>query len=159
MRPPGRPLDALFVGGGGFTLPRYVAATRPGSRSRVLEVDPQLVDLARERLGLRTGPALAVRTGDARVTLRDEPDDSADVVVGDAFGGRTIPWHLATAEFVADVRRVLRPDGLYLLNVIDRGDLALVRAEAATLQRRSPTSRWSRSPARTATVPAAATSC
>ena len=135
MRPAGRPLDALFVGGGGFTLPRYVAATRPGSRSRVLEVDPQLVDLAREQLGLRTGPALAVRTGDARVTLRDEPDDSADVVVGDAFGGRTIPWHLATAEFVADVRRVLRPGGLYLLNVIDRGELALLRAEAATLLR------------------------
>jgi hypothetical protein len=135
MRPPGEPLDALFVGGGGFTLPRYVLATRPGSRSRVLEVDPQLVDLVREQLGLRTGPDLAVRIGDARVTLRDEPTGSADVVVGDAFGGRTIPWHLATAEFVADIRRVLRPDGLYLLNVIDRGDLALLRAEAATLLR------------------------
>jgi hypothetical protein len=134
MRPAREPLDALFVGGGGFTLPRYLAATRPGSRSRVLEVDPQLVDLARERLELRTGPDLAVRTGDARVTLRDEPSDSADVVVGDAFGGRTIPWHLATAEFVADVRRVLRPDGLYLINVIDGGELALLRAEAATLR-------------------------
>jgi spermidine synthase len=135
MRPAREPLDALFIGGGGFTLPRYVAATRPGSRSRVLEVDPQLVDLAREDLGLRTGPDLAVRTGDARVTLRDEPADSADVVVGDAFGGRTIPWHLATAEFVADVRRILRPDGLYLLNVIDGGELGLMRAEAATLRR------------------------
>ena len=135
MRPQREPLDALFVGGGGFTLPRYLAATRPGSRSRVLEVDPQLVDLVRERLGLRTGPGLAVRIGDARVTLRDEPTGSADVVVGDAFGARTIPWHLATAEFVADVRRVLRPDGIYLLNVIDRGELALLRAEAATLVR------------------------
>jgi len=133
MRPEREPIDALFVGGGGFTLPRYVAATRPGSRSRVLEVDPQLVDLVREELGLRTGPDLVVRTGDARVTLRDEPAGSADVVVGDAFGGRTIPWHLATAEFVADVRRVLRDDGLYLLNLIDRGELSLVRAEAATL--------------------------
>jgi spermidine synthase len=133
MRPEREPLDALFVGGGGFTLPRYVAATRPGSRSRVLEVDPQLVDLVRDELGLRTGPDLAVRIGDARVTLRDEPAASADVVVGDAFGGRTIPWHLATAEFVADIRRVLRSDGLYLLNVIDRGELALLRAEAATL--------------------------
>ena len=133
MRPEREPLDALFIGGGGFTLPRYLAATRPGSRSRVLEVDPQLVDLVREELGLRTGPALTVRTGDARVTLRDEPAGSADVVVGDAFGSRTIPWHLATAEFLADVRRVLRDDGLYLLNVIDRGDLALLRAEAATL--------------------------
>src|ERR671917_182929 len=110
MRPPGRPLDAVFIGGGGFTLPRYLAATRPGSRSRVLEVDRQLVGL-----------------------VRDELSGSADVVVGDAFGGRSIPWHLATAEFAADVRRVLRPDGLYLLNVIDFGDLELVRAEAATL--------------------------
>jgi hypothetical protein len=135
MRPPEEPLDALFVGGGGFTLPRYLAATRPGSRSRVLEVDPQLVDLARERLGLRTSRALAVRTGDARVTLRDEPSRSADVIVGDAFGGRSVPWHLATAEFAADVRRVLRPDGVYLLNVIDGGELALLRAEAATLLR------------------------
>ena len=129
----GGPLDALFLGGGGFTLPRYVAATRPGSRSRVLEVDGDLVDLARERLGLRTGPGLAVRVGDARVTLRDEPAASADLVVGDAFGNRAVPWHLTTAEFVAEVRRVLRPGGLYALNVIDYDPFGLVRAEAATL--------------------------
>jgi hypothetical protein len=133
MRPAGAPLDALFIGGGGFTLPRYVLATRPGSTTRVLEVDGQLVDLARERLGLRTGRDLAVRVGDARVTLRDEPADSADVVVGDAFGSRSVPWHLATAEFVADIRRVLRDDGIYLLNVIDYPALGLLRAEAATL--------------------------
>ena len=130
---PAGPLDAVFLGGGGFTLPRYVTATRPGSRSRVLEVDGDLVDLARERLALRTGPALRVRVGDARVTLRDEPDGSADVVVGDAFGGRSIPWHLATTEFTRDVRRVLRPGGLYALNVIDHAPLGLLRAEAATL--------------------------
>ena len=63
---PAGPLEAVFIGGGGFTLPRYVAATRPGSRSRVLEVDGDLVELARERLGLRTGPDLRVRVGDAR---------------------------------------------------------------------------------------------
>ena len=130
---PGGPLDAVFLGGGGFTLPRYVAATRPGSRSRVLEVDGDLVTLARERLGLRTGPDLAVRVGDARMTLRQEGAASADVVVGDAFGGRAVPWHLATAEFVEEIRRVLRPGGLYALNVIDYPPLSLVRAEAATL--------------------------
>ena len=129
----GGPLDAVFLGGGGFTLPRYVAATRPGSRSRVLEVDGDLVALARERLGLRTGPDLAVRVGDARVTLRGEETASADLVVGDAFGGRAVPWHLTTAEFVAEVRRVLRPGGLYALNVIDYRPFGLVRAEAATL--------------------------
>jgi MFS family permease len=132
-QPDGR-LDAVFIGGGGFTLPRYIAATRPGSRSRVLEVDGDLVELARERLGLRTGPDLRVRVGDARVTLRGEPTDSAHLVVGDAFGGVAVPWHLTTVEFARDIRRVLRPDGLYLLNVIDYEPLNLVRAEDATLR-------------------------
>jgi SAM-dependent methyltransferase len=129
------PLDAVFIGGGGFTLPRWLAATRPGSRSRVLEVDGDLVQLVRERLGLRTGSDLQVRVGDARVTLRDERTDSADLVVGDAFGGVAVPWHLTTEEFARDIRRVLRPDGLYLLNVIDYEPRGLVRAEAATLRR------------------------
>jgi MFS family permease len=132
MEPSG-PLDAVFIGGGGFTLPRYVAATRPGSASTVLEVDGDLVTLVRERLGLRTGPELEARVGDARVTLRDEPDDSADLVVGDAFGGRAVPWHLTTAEFAEDIRRVLRPEGVYALNLIDYAPLGLARAEAATL--------------------------
>ena len=130
---PAGPLDAVYLGGGGYTLPRYVATVRPGSRARVLEVDGELVKLARQRLGLRTGPALRVRVGDARVTLRGEPTDSADVVVGDAFGGRSLPWHLATAEFAREIRRVLRPGGLYTLNVIDQRELRLLRAEAATL--------------------------
>ena len=89
---------------------------------------------ARERLGLRTGPDLRVRVGDARVTLRGEPTDSADLVVGDAFGGVAVPWHLTTEEFARDIRRVLRPDGLYLLNVIDYGPRSLARAEEATLR-------------------------
>jgi SAM-dependent methyltransferase len=133
IAPTGGPLDAVWIGGGGFTLPRWLAATRPGSRSRVLEVDPELVALVRERLELRTGPALRVALGDARMTLAREPPDSADLVVGDAFGGRAVPWHLATTEWLAEVRRVLRPGGLYALNVIDRPPLGLLRAEAATL--------------------------
>ncbi len=135
VAPARRPLDAVFVGGGGFTLPRWLAATRPGSRSRVLEVDGDLVELARDRLGLHTSPALRVVEGDARMTMRDQRTRSADVVVGDAFGGRAVPWHLATIEWAREVRRVLRPGGLYALNVIDDGELRLVRAEAATLLR------------------------
>jgi spermidine synthase len=133
LAPRGAPVDAVFVGGGGFTLPRWLAATRPGSRSTVLEVDEPLVDLVRDELGLQTGPALRVRGGDARVTLREQPDASADLLVGDAFGGRSVPWHLATVEFAREIRRVLRPGGLYALNLIDQEPLALLRAETATL--------------------------
>ncbi|MGH2949220.1 MAG: fused MFS/spermidine synthase, partial [Solirubrobacteraceae bacterium] len=76
---------------------------------------------------------LQVRVGDARVTLRRERSASADLLVGDAFGGRSVPWHLATVEFADEIRRVLRPGGLYALNVIDYAPLRLVRAQAATL--------------------------
>jgi MFS family permease len=131
--PPG-PLDALHIGGGGFTLPGYLAATRPGSHSLVLELDADLVGLDRRRLGLHTGPDLTVRTGDARVNLRAVPDASRDVVFGDAFGHLVVPWHLTTREFVEDVRRTLRPDGLYALNVIDGRARRFVRAEVATVQ-------------------------
>lgn len=129
-----RPRSAVFVGGGGFTLPRYVNATVPGARSLVLEVDPQVVDIARDELGLRTDDRLRVRTGDARQTLRDVPTDSADLVVGDAFGGLAVPWHLATREFIGDVKRVLRDDGVYAINLIDHGPLAFAKAEVATLR-------------------------
>ena len=131
--PRGRPLEAVFVGGGGFTLPRWLAATRPGSRSRVLEVDGDLVDVGRDRLGLRTSPALRVLVGDARMTMRDQPARSADVVVGDAFGGRAVPWHLATREWARAGAPGPAPGGVYALNVIDQGGLRLMRAEAATL--------------------------
>lgn len=131
--PAGQPLAAVHVGGGGFTMPRWLAATRPGSTSTVLELDPAVVELGRRELGVDAVPGVTVRTGDARTGLAALPDDSADVVVGDAFGSRSVPWHLATRELVADVDRVLRPGGLYVLNVIDHDPLAFLRAELATV--------------------------
>lgn len=131
---PGAPLDVLHLGGGGFTMPRWLAATRPGSTSTVFEIDPTLLDIAREELGFRPGPDISVEIGDARLQIRDEPDDAYDVVIGDAFGGQAVPWHLTTAEFVADIRRTLEPDGVYVANIIDYPPLGFARAELATLR-------------------------
>jgi MFS family permease len=130
---PGEPLDGVFVGGGAFTMPRWMNAVRPGSRSAVLEVDSKLVEFDRAQLGLRTSPRLRAVLGDARLTIRRQPSHSADVVVGDAFSSRTVPWQLMTSEWLREVKRVLRPGGVYLLNMIDLRPFALLRAEAATL--------------------------
>jgi hypothetical protein len=119
--PAATPVRALHVGGGGFTMPRYVAATRPGSFARVLELDGELVVLDEEKLG------------DARTGVARQPTGEFDLVVGDAFGHLVVPWHLTTREFVSDIRRVLRPDGAYALNVIDYPPARLVRAELATI--------------------------
>ncbi len=132
--PDGAALDTVHVGGGGFSLPRYLGATHPGSTSLVLELDPTLVEIAQRQLGLVLSDDMQVRTGDARTGLREQPADAADVVLGDAFGGLAVPWHLTTVEWMAEVDRVLRPDGLYLVNVIDGPALRFARAETATLQ-------------------------
>ena len=134
LRPPGAPVQALHLGGGGMTVPRYLAATRPGSESLVLEIDPGVVELDQQELGLRTGADLRVEVIDARVGLARQPDEAYDLVVGDAFGGVAVPWHLTTAETVRDVDRVLRADGVYVANVIDNPPNALVRAEVATFR-------------------------
>ncbi|MEZ5233263.1 MAG: fused MFS/spermidine synthase [Acidimicrobiales bacterium] len=126
-------VDVVHLGGGGFTLPRWLRAVRPGSEQKVLEIDPKLVELVERDLGFPPGPDVEVITGDGRLSLRALPDDSADVIIGDAFGSRAVPWHLATREFLTDVRRVLRPDGVYAANIIDGPEQRFLRAEAATL--------------------------
>ncbi|MET0604770.1 MAG: fused MFS/spermidine synthase [Baekduia sp.] len=131
--PAGRPRNAVFVGGGGGTLPRWFVATRPGSHAEVLEVDDELITLDQERLGLKLSQALVAKVGDARTTVRKLPSGSADIVVGDAFSGLTVPWHLLTREWIADIRRVLKPGGLYILNLIDFRPNNLLKAELATL--------------------------
>lgn len=133
FRPPGAGVDALHLGGGAFALPRYLAATRPASRSEVFELDPGVVRLAREHLRLRPSPRLRVKVGDAADLLPAKPDRCADLVIGDAFDGPNVPARLSGPEFAAEVARVLRPAGVYALNVIDVPPLDEVRAHAAAL--------------------------
>lgn len=134
--PGDRPLRAYHLGGGGLTVPRYLAAARPGTRSLVSEIDPGVVAVDQAQLGYRSRPELAVRVEDGRLGLRRLADDSRDLVVGDAFGGVSVPWHLTTREAVADIDRVLSPDGVYVVNLLDSGPLAFARAEVATLRER-----------------------
>ena len=128
--PPG-PIDAVAIGGGALTLPRWIDATRPGSHQTVLEIDPDLIDVVEAEFGL---PPVGIVAGDGRVGMRGVADDSVDVVVGDAFGSRSVPWHLATVEFLHDVDRVLTPAGIYVINIIDGPAESFLRAEATTIR-------------------------
>jgi hypothetical protein len=129
---PTGPASSLSVGGGGFTFPRYVEATHPGGVNTVLELDPAIVDIAIAELGLDPS-GLDIRTGDARVTLETTPLAAYDVVVGDAFGGPAVPWHLTTKEFAEAFAARMRPGGFYVLNLIDYPPLRFARAQTATL--------------------------
>lgn len=129
--PEGEPLTVLHLGGGACTLPRYVAATRPGSTQLVVEADAALADLVRRELGTR---GFRLRIGDARAELTGLGDDTSDVVLGDVFASGRLPGHVATVEHVREIARVLRPAGTYAVNMGDGGALAFSRGQAATLR-------------------------
>ncbi|MBO4208805.1 spermine synthase [Micromonospora echinofusca] len=131
--PAGVPLRALHLGGGALTLPRYLGATRPDSAQVVVERDPAVVELVAREL-----PALpatvAVRVADARAAVAAEPADGFDLVVADVYQAARMPAHVGTVEFVREVARVLRPDGVYLVNLTDLPPLVFSRVQAATLR-------------------------
>ena len=134
VAPTGEPLRVLHLGGGGCTFARYVAQSRPGSRQLVVEIDPDVVELARNAFGVRSTGLLRLRVGDARAVLSDLPDARYEVVVRDAFAVDQVPAHLTTRGFLQQVRRVLVPGGVYAANLGDRSPtLELARAEAATV--------------------------
>ncbi len=145
---PEGPLTTLGIGGGGFTMPRYFAATRPGSVNTVFEIDDALVDIAESELGLDTDEAnLTVVASDARLALarldsegdgesgsEDSLTQPFDVVVGDAFAGLSVPWHLTTLEFLETLKRSMTPEGVYVMNIIDFPEFRFLWAEVNTLQ-------------------------
>lgn len=129
---PGRPLDVLHLGGGALTLPRYVAATRPGSRQDVVEADRGLLELVAGHLPLPDGADVTTHTADARAWLASAPDRSADVLVADVFGGSRVPAHLTSLAYAQETARVLRDDGVYLANLADAAPFAFLRSQLAT---------------------------
>lgn len=127
LAPAGRPVRTLVIGGGGFSFPSYLAATRPGSEVHVAEIDPVVTQAAREAFGLVDDPGLVVYDRDARQVTSDllrrrragEAFEPFQFIMGDTVNDYAVPYHLTTREFATQVRDLLRPDGAYLLNMID----------------------------------------
>jgi spermidine synthase len=131
--PPPAPINVLHLGGGAWTLARYVAATRPGSRQRVVELDEALVELVRERLPAPANAGIRVRIGEAREVLTGLTEASVDLLVTDVFAGARVPAQLTSVEFVAEAARVLRPSGHYAVNLADGAPLDFARGQVATI--------------------------
>jgi spermidine synthase len=141
--PPGGPLRALHLGGGGLTLARYIAATRPGSAQVAVDCDAALIELVRRELPLaqparranRANRAdlgrIRVRIGDARTVLEQVKPASFDLVVADLFAGARTAAHLTSAEFTVAVARVLTESGVYAVNIGDGPPLGHARARVA----------------------------
>jgi spermidine synthase len=139
---PGAPLTAVHLGGGALTLPRYIEATRPGSRQQVIELEQDLIDFVREHLPLQRSANVRIRYGDAREVLGKLPAGlrgSVDVVIVDVFCGSRTPAHVTSVEFYREAAKLLAPSGVLIVNVADGPGLAFARGQAATVQAVLPT--------------------
>ena len=112
-------LRVIHIGGAGMTLARWLAVTRPTSAQIVLEPDVALTEAVRAVAPLPRRSGIKVRAQEGRAGLAAMPGDYADVVILDAFEDARVPSSLVTTEFIADIRRVLRPIGLLAFNMID----------------------------------------
>lgn len=131
-RPEGERMRVIHVGGAGMALARYVAATRPTSPQIVLEPDAALTEEVRRKAPLAPRSGIKVRPVDGRSGIAAMRADFADVVIIDAFAGARVPSELVTVEFLAQVRRILVPDGVVVANVTDHAPLAWTRRLVAS---------------------------
>ncbi|MCU1479925.1 MAG: spermidine synthase [Subtercola sp.] len=132
--PAREPIAVLHLGAGALTLPRYISLTRPESHQFVLESEGNLLDFVTDNLPLPPGAEFTVRTDDARRGLSWAATFGPfDLIVVDVYSGSSTPPHLTTVEFFTELAALLDPDGLLVANVADDADLALVRAQTATL--------------------------
>jgi len=112
--------EAFFLGGGGYTLPRYFEKKYPESSLEVAEIDPGVTKFNYEHLSLNPETKIKTTNADARMFLAKAPAEKKyDLIFGDAFNDFAVPYHLTTLEFGKIIKEHLSPDGYYAVNVID----------------------------------------
>jgi predicted membrane-bound spermidine synthase len=124
----GASFSTLTLGGGGFSLPAYLARHFPLAHHVVVEIDPAVVRVAHAYFGLPADSGLQIVVSDARSYVERLVAGQAsrfavprlfDIVYSDAFNAFSVPAHLTTREFAAQVAGILSPGGLFLVNCID----------------------------------------
>lgn len=127
-----RPFDAFFIGGGTYSIPR-AWALRGSVNSTVAEIDPAVTETAIDEFWFDPATARILHMDGRRALAAN--NERYDVIIGDAFADITVPAHLVTREFFATVAARMKPDGVYLMNIIDFQDrLHALAAIVRTLQ-------------------------
>jgi len=111
---------ALFLGGGGYTFPRFMEAKYPKAAIHVVEIDPEITRVAQQYLGISENTKIRSFNEDGRwFVMNCKEKGTYDFIFGDAFNDLSIPYHLTTKEFAMQLKALLKPDGVLMANVID----------------------------------------
>lgn len=132
------PRRIAILGNAGGTVARAYGHFFPETRVDAVEIDAELTDLGERFLDLRN-PRMVVYDEDARPWLHGS-EDRYDAIMVDAYRQPYIPFYLTTAEFFAEVREHLSPDGVVIVNVgHPEGGDELERVLGATMAAALPT--------------------
>ncbi|MHB1561981.1 MAG: fused MFS/spermidine synthase, partial [Isosphaeraceae bacterium] len=132
-------LTTLFLGGGAYCFQRHMLYAYKGTSVDVAEIDPAVTRANQKGTGLADSqhqvanpipdpandPAshpekIVTYWGDARQFVELHQDHKKyDLIFGDAFNDFSVPWHLTTREFNEKIKKMLTPDGVYMINIID----------------------------------------
>ncbi|MCH8956275.1 fused MFS/spermidine synthase [candidate division KSB1 bacterium] len=127
-----RPGDVLLIGLGGGTLVKNFA--HEGWKVEAVEIDPVVIEVACKYFGLKESEG-TIYSMDGRQFLITH-DRKYDIIIMDAFGSSSIPFHLVTQESFGLVASRLKPDGIFAINIEAHGwDDLIVRSFTATLKR------------------------
>jgi spermidine synthase len=114
-----RPVDMLFIGGGGYTFPRALEVQHPDYGLTVVEIDPQVTETA-HKLGLNRDTKVVSLNEDGRYYfLRNGGQVKYDLIFGDAFNDLSVPYHLTTVEFSQMLKGAMKEGGIYSANIVD----------------------------------------
>lgn len=109
--------DILMLGGGTFTLPRYLSDTYPQSQIDTVEIDPALADIARKHFAYDDPDNVNLIFEDAR-TYSNRADKQYDIILVDVYSGTDVPFAFMTREYGQAISRMLRPGGVVMVNMI-----------------------------------------
>lgn len=132
----------LMIGGAGYSFPKDYLRLYPSARLDVVEIDPQMTEIARKFFRLQDDARMRIIHEDARMFLRRSEGGQYDAILMDAFGSLfSVPHHLTTIEAVREMYRVLKPDGVVIFNLgsaITGEASGFLQAEFATYQQVFP---------------------
>jgi len=113
------PRRILVVGLGGGSLPMFLRKHYPTAEIDAVDIDPEVVYVAKRYFDFREDTRMRAHIGDGREFI-ERYRQPYDLIFLDAFSSDSVPAHLTTQEFLRAVRRAVKPGGVVVGNVWSR---------------------------------------
>ncbi len=107
----------LIIGLGGGSIPKKLNKEFPNMEIDAVEIDPEVVKMAKDHFNVKEGKNLRIHAQDGRLFL-SRTQTQYDIILLDAYFTDSMPFHLATKEFFELAQRKLTPNGIIVANLI-----------------------------------------